>query len=87
MSDIEVGGENDEPMESESQDKFEEPERERSKFEEEAEEENPPSKHKGQYLSFCFWDVTYGNCLERIDVPIGNKKLLSFNPRRKEVMV
>ena len=45
-------------------------------------EENQSSHH----LSFCSWDIISGNPVEKLDIPIGNKALLNFNTRRKEVM-
>ena len=38
------------------------------------------------HLSFCFWDVISGKCVEKLDAPKGNKTLLNFSPRRKEIM-
>ena len=45
-------------------------------------EEDPQSDH----IKICFWDVISGHLIEELSVPIGNKKLLIANPRRKEVM-
>ena len=50
------------------------------------ETESTEKDSQSNLLQVCFWDVLSGKCVEKLDVPIGNKTLLNVSTRRKEVI-